>query len=105
MKKYLAVLTFVYIRCYICACSVNYARNINYYYMDKGILLATKTLVELNPYATRSGTRVAYFPYVTLASGISINSRLFCCCFFSKSPTSSRFVELSEDDIYHFCEQ
>ncbi len=25
---------------------------------------------------------MAYFPYVTLASGISINSRLFCCCFF-----------------------
>ncbi len=37
--------------------------------------------------------------------GISINSRLLCCCFFSKWPTSSRFVELGEDDIYHFCEQ
>ena len=24
---------------------------------------------------------MAYFPYVTLASGISINSRLFYCCF------------------------
>ena len=37
---------------------------------------------SLNPYFTTSGTRVAYFPYVTLASGISINSRLFyCCCF------------------------
>ncbi len=29
----------------------------------------------------------------------------FLLLFFSKWPTSLRFVELSEDDIYHFCEQ
>ncbi len=72
--------------------------------MDKGILLATKTLVE-SSYTTTSATRVAYFLYVTLASGISINFHLFCWVFFFKWPTSSRFVELSEDNIYHFCEQ
>ena len=40
--------------------------------------------------------RVAYFPYVTLASGISINSRLFYCCFFSKSAANLRIVELNK---------
>ena len=44
------------------------------YYIDKGILLATKTLVE----SIMSLHPMVYFPYVT--SGISINSRLFYCC-------------------------
>ncbi len=51
-----------------------------FYYMDKGILLATKTLVESIRHYIRDPSGV--FPYVTLASGISINSRLFCCFFF-----------------------
>ncbi len=29
----------------------------------------------------------------------------FFMLLLSKWPTNSRFVELSEDDIYHFCEQ
>ena len=49
--------------------------------MDKDILLASKTLVESMRHA-----------YVTLAAIV----------FFSKWPTSSRFVELSEDGIYYF---
>ncbi len=46
------------------------------YYMDKGILLATKTLVESIRHYIRDPSGVFF------ASGISINSRLFCCCFF-----------------------
>ena len=42
---------------------------------------------------------MAYFPYATLASVV------FFMLLFSNWPTSSRFVELSEDDIDHFCEQ
>ena len=38
--------------------------------MDESVLLGTKPLVD--SYATPSGTRVAYFPYDTLASGISL---------------------------------
>ena len=47
---------------------------------------------------------MAYFPYVTLASGISINSAFFIVAVF-KIATNSRFVELSENDIDEFCEQ
>ena len=47
---------------------------------------------------------MAYFPYVTLASGISINSRLFIVVVF-KMAISLRFVELSENDIDEFYEQ
>ena len=47
---------------------------------------------------------MTYFPYVTLASGTPINSRLFSVVVF-KIATHSRFVELSEDDIDEFCEQ
>ena len=64
------------------------------YYMDKGILLATKTLVESICHYIRDP--VAYFPYVTLASGISINSRLFSCCCFQ----NGRRVQASELYIY-----
>jgi hypothetical protein len=50
------------------------------YYTDKGILLATKTLVESIRHYIRHPSGV--FSVVTLASSISTNSRLFyCCCF------------------------
>ncbi len=44
---------------------------------------------------------MAYFPYVTHIDKFPP----FLLLLFSKWPTFSRFAELSEDDIYHFCEQ
>ena len=47
-------------------------------------------LLELNhskiPYATSSGTRVAYFPYVTFVGDVSFND--------SRFPPFAAFVEL-----------
>jgi hypothetical protein len=51
--------------------------------MDNGVLLETKTFVELIRHYT-SGTRCAYFPYFTPASGIrnsKISRHFHCCCF------------------------
>ena len=45
------------------------------YYMEESVLLGT--------YATSSGTRVAYFPYVTFVSVVSFNDvaiPAFCFC-------------------------
>ena len=52
-----------------------------FYYMEESVLLGTKPLVD--PYATSSGTRVAYFPYVTFVSVVSFNDvtiPAFCFC-------------------------
>ena len=51
--------------------------SIGYYYMEESVLLGTKPLVE-------SGTRVAYFPYVTFVSVVSLNDvtiPAFCFIF------------------------
>jgi len=56
-------------------------RKILYYYMEKSVLLGTKPLVD--SYAISSGTRVAYFPYVTFVSVVSFNDvtiPAFCFC-------------------------
>ncbi len=50
----------------------------NYYYMDSGILLGTKTLVELIRHYIRDTVRV--FPYVTLRGDITFPP--FCVVFF-----------------------
>ena len=42
------------------------------YYIDKSVLLGTKPLADQVPYATSCGTRVVYFPYVSVVSFIDI---------------------------------
>ena len=79
------------------------ARNISIYYMDKGILLATETLVESIRHYIRDPSGV--FSVCHAREWYNDKFPPFWVFFFSKWPTSSRFVELSEDDIYHFCEQ
>ena len=71
--------------------------------MDKDILLATKTLVESIRHYIRDPSGV--FSVCRAREWYIDNFPPFLLLFFSKWPTSSRFVELSEDDIYHFCEQ
>jgi hypothetical protein len=44
-------------------CSALPLYNKDFYYMENGVLVETKTLV--NSYATTSGTKCAYFPYFT----------------------------------------
>ncbi len=70
--------------------------------MDKDILLATKTLVESIRHYIRDTSDVFS---VCHAREWYIDKFPRFLLFFSKWPTSWRFVELSEDDIYHFCEQ
>ncbi len=71
--------------------------------MDKGILLAAKTLVESIRHYIRDPSGVFS---VCHAREWYIDKFLpLLLLFFSKWPTSSRFVESSEDDIYHFYEQ
>ena len=70
------------------------------YYMDKGILLATKTLVESIRHYIRDPSGV--FSVCNAREWYTDKFPPFLLFFFSKWPTSSRFVELSEDDIYHF---
>ncbi len=77
--------------------------NNTLYYMDKGILLATKTLVESIHHYIRDPSGV--FSVCHTREWYIDKFPPFLLLFFSKWPTSSRFVELSEDDIYHFCEQ
>ncbi len=77
--------------------------SIHLVYMDKGILLATKTLVESIRHYIRDPSGV--FSVCHAREWYIDNFPPFLLFFFSKWPTSSRFVELSEDDIYHFCEQ
>ena len=51
------------------------------YYMEESVLLGTKPLVDA--IRTSSGTRVAYFPYVTFVSVVSFNdvtNPTFCFC-------------------------
>ncbi len=64
--------------------------------MDKGILLATKTLVESIRHYIRDPSDVFS---VCQAREWYIDKFPPSLFFFSKWPTSSRFVELSEDDI------
>ena len=93
-----------------CSCHSNIksisSRNrvISYiYYMDKGILLATKTLVESIRHYIRDLSGV--FSVCRAREWYIDKFPPFLLLFFSKWPSSSRFVELSEDDIYHFCEE
>ena len=71
--------------------------------MDKGILLATKTLVESIRHYIRDPSGV--FSVCHAREWYIDKFPPFLLLFFSKWPSSSRFVELSEDDIYNFCEQ
>ena len=72
--------------------------------MDKGILLATKTLVEFICHYIRDPSGI--FSVCHVREWHIDKFPPFFMLLFSKWPTScSRFVELSEDDIYHFCEQ
>ena len=88
-----------------CSCHSNIksisSRNrvISYiYYMNKGILLATKTLVESIRHYTRDPSGVFF---VCHAREWYIDKfPPFLLLFFSKWPPSSRFVELSEDDMH-----
>ncbi len=66
--------------------------------MDKGILLATKTLVESICHYIRDPSGV--FSVCHAREWHINNFTPFLLLLFSKW-----FVELSEDDIYHFCEQ
>ena len=66
-----------------------------FYYMDKGILLATKTLIESIRHYNRDPCGVFS---VCHAREWYIDKFLP----FLNMLTSSTFVELSEDDIYHF---
>ncbi len=84
--------------------------NVYFYYMDKGILLATKTLVE--PICHYIRTQVVGISFRMSrsrdASGISINSnsRLFCCCFFQNGRRVFSFLsEVERRRHLHFCEQ
>ena len=61
--------------------------------MDKDILLATDTLVE------------SVCHYIRDPSGVFSVSNARKWHKFPKWSTSSRFVELSDNDIYHFWEQ
>ena len=71
-----------------------------FYYTDKGISLATETLVESVRHYTRDPCGVFS---VCHAREWYIDKFLpFLLLFFSKWLTSSTFVELSENDIYHF---
>ena len=72
--------------------------------MDKGILLATKTLVESIRHYIRDPSGV--FSVCHAREWYIDKFPPFLLLFFSKWPLSSTgFVELSEGDIYHFCEQ
>ncbi len=84
-------------------CISTYKMHIIIYYMDKGILLATKTLVESIRHYIRDPSGV--FSVCHAREWYIDKFPPFLLLFFSKWPTSSKFVELSEDDIYHFCEQ
>ncbi len=70
--------------------------------MDKGILLATKTLVESICHYIRDPSGVFSLCH---AREWHINKFPPFLLLLSKWLTSSRYVELSEDDIYHSCEQ
>ncbi len=70
-----------------------------YFIIGKGILLATKTLVE----SIRDPSGV--FSVCHAREWHIDKFQPFLLLLFLKWPTSSKFVELSEDDIYHFCEQ
>ena len=49
-----------------------------FYYIDESVLLGTKPLVDsIRHFIRESGTRVAYFPYVTFVSVISFNDIRF----------------------------
>ena len=69
------------------------------YYMEKGILLATKTLIESIRHYIRDPSGV--FSVCHAREWYIDKFPPFLLLFFSKWPTSLRFVEL----IYHFCEQ
>ena len=66
--------------------------------MEESVLLGTKPLVD--SYATSSGTRVAYFPYVTFASVVSFNDvtiPAFCfCSIFSLHVHVKRTLHVGE---------
>ncbi len=73
-----------------------------FYYMDKGILLATKTLVESIRHYIRDPSGVFS---VCHAREWYIDKFPPFLLFFFKMADKFKAVELSEDDIYHFCEQ
>ncbi len=75
-----------------------------YYYMDRGILLAAKTLVKSIRHYIRDPSGVLSVCHAC-EWYIDKFPPFLLLFLFSKWPTSSGFVELSEDDIYHFCEQ
>ena len=71
--------------------------------MDKGILLATKTLVESIRHYIRDPSGV--FSVCHAREWYIDKLPPLLLLYFSKWPASSRFVDLSEEDIYHFCGQ
>ena len=81
-------------------------RNTIYnYYMDKGILLATKTLVEFIRHYIRDPSGV--FSVCHAREWYIDKFPPFLLLFFFQNGrrVQARFVGLSEDDIYHFCEK
>ena len=69
----------------------------------QGYFLATKTLVESIWHYIRDPSGV--FSVCHAREWHIDKFSPFFMLLFSKWPTISRFVELNEDDIYHFCEQ
>ena len=80
------------------ALSLEYSIFIPLYYIDESVSLGTKPLVD--PYAISSGTRVAYFPYVTFVSVVSFNDIGLSLTWYLNSLVYHRNIFGSSSEVF-----